>query len=160
MGISSVVADMRQLGRQSVKELNFLFRHPGWKGRPHEILVPAKGIFAGETAVRTPAVATDLVEKARSFIAENRSRRLSSADVAAQLGCSRSLLNLRFRQIAGMIVRYAIENARMDEAKRRILQGDNVQNIVAAMQFTSANQFYRIYKRHFHQTINDSIRDV
>ena len=152
MGISSVVADMRQLGRQSVKELDFLFRHPGRESRPHEVLVPAKGVFAGETVACAPAIAKKLVERAQSFIAENRVRRFSPADVAAHLGCSRSLLKLRFSQVAGKTVRQAIEDARMDEAKRRILRGDEVKSIVAAMQFTSANQFYRIYKRHFGQT--------
>ena len=156
MAISSVVADMRQLGRQSVKELDFLFRHSGGKKRPHEILVPAKGVFAGETVARAPAIATNLVERAQAFIAENRIRRLSPADVAAQLGCSRSLLKLRFRQIAGTTVRQAIEDARMDEVRRRILQGDNVKDIVSSMRFTSTNQFYRIYRRHFGQTIQAS----
>ena len=152
MAISSVVADMRQLGRQSVKELDFLFRHSGGKKRPHEILVPAKGVFSGETVASASAVAASLVEKAQSFIEENRGRRISPADVAAHLGCSRSLLKLRFRQIAGTTVRQAIEDARMAEAQRRILQGNNVKDIVATMQFTSANQFYRIYRRHFGQT--------
>lgn len=152
MAISSVVADMRQLGRQSVKELDFLFRHSSGKKRPHEILVPAKGVFAGETVARAPAIATNLVEKAQSFIAENPDCRLSPADVAAHLGCSRSLLKLRFRQIAGTTVHQAIEDARMTEAQRRILQGDKVKDIVSSMRFTSANQFYRIYRRHFGQT--------
>ena len=160
MSISSVAADMRQMGRLAVRELDFLFRHPGWKGRPHEILVPAKEVFAGESTAFRPALGARLVEEALSIIAGNPSRRLSPADVAARMGCSHSLLKLRFRQIAGMTLREAIEKARLEEARRRLLNGDSVKTVVSAMHFTSANQFYRIYKRHFGHTIRTSKQSI
>ena len=40
------VADMRQLGRQSVKELDFLFRHPGRKRRLQDAPSPSISITA------------------------------------------------------------------------------------------------------------------
>ena len=153
MSISSVAADMKQIGRLAVMELDFLFRHPGWKGRPHEILVPAKEVFGGESTNRRATSGARLVEEAQSFIAANRTRRLSPTDVAAQLGCSHSLLKLRFRQSAGMTLREAIEKARLEEAHRRLQGGESVKDVVTAMHFTSANQLYRIYKRHFGHTI-------
>ena len=158
MSISSVAADMKQMGRLAVRELDFLFRHPGWKGRPHEILVPARKVFSGESTNRRATSGARLVEEAQSFIAANRTRRLSPADVAARIGCSHSLLKLRYRQFAGMTLRDAIEKARLEEAQRRLQGGESVKAVVAAMHFTSANQLYRIYKRHFGHTVRASKR--
>ena len=53
ISISSVITNMYMMGRQAVKELDFLFRHPKWKGRPHEVLIPAKGVFVGESTARS-----------------------------------------------------------------------------------------------------------
>ena len=152
MSISSVVLNMRTMGRTAVRELEFLFTHPKWRGRPHEILIPAKEVFSGESTARSVSTAK-LVNMAQAFINSNRTRRISPDDVAAHLGCSRKLAELRFSQIGGTTLRIAIENARMEEAQNRLKRGEAVADIVKAMHFTSANQFYRIYKRHFGHTI-------
>lgn len=155
MSISSVVLNMRDMGRQSVRELDFLFRHPKWHGRQHEILIPAKGVFAGESTARS-ALATKLVKMAQEFIAGHHAEKISPDDVARHLGCSRQLAELRFSQICGKTVRRAIEDARMGEASRRLKNGEAVRDVVKAMHFTSANQFYRIYKRHFGHTLRQT----
>ena len=155
MSISSVVLNMNMMGRQAVRELDFLFRHPKWHGRPHEILIPAKDVFAGESTARSVS-ATRLVNMAQEFIAANRSVKIAPADVARHLGCSRQLAELRFSQICGKTIRKAIEDARMEEAKRRLKGGATANEIVKSMRFTSANQFYRIYKRHFGHTIRQA----
>ena len=149
--ISSVNLNMYMMGRQAMKELVFLFRHPKWKGRVHEVLIPAKEVFAGESTSRSIS-AMRLVAKALAFIAANRMRRLKPSDVFTHLGCSRQLANLRFSQVGGMTIREAIEKARMEEVQKRIRSGERVSDIVKSMQFTSANQLYRIYKRHFGHT--------
>lgn len=155
MSISSVVLNMNMMGRQAVRELDFLFRHPKWHGRPHEILIPAKDVFAGESTARSVS-ATRLVNMAQEFIAANRAVKIAPADVARHLGCSRQLAELRFSQICGKTIRKAIEDARMEEAKRRLKGGATANEIVKSMHFTSANQFYRIYKRHFGHTIRQA----
>ena len=152
MSISSVITNMRMMGRQAVKELDFLFRHPKWKGRPHEILIPAKEVFVGESTARSVSAA-HLVKIGLDFISTNRNSDLSPAEVVAHLGCSRSLAELRFSQIKGTTIRKAIEDARLDEVQRRLHGGESVSGIVTEMHFTSANQLYRIYKRHFGHTI-------
>ena len=155
MSISSVVLNMRTMGRTAVRELEFLFTHPKWRGRPHEILIPSKEVFSGESTARSVSAAK-LVNMAQAFINGNRARRISPDDVAAHLGCSRKLAELRFSQICGTTLRMAIENARMEEAQNRLKRGEAVADIVKAMGFTSANQFYRIYKRHFGRTIRQN----
>ncbi len=154
MTISSVSVNSRLLGQQAVRELEFLFRHPKWKGRPHEIVIPAGEVFVGESTARSVSAA-HLVKLAHDYINENCTRDISPADVVAHLGCSRSLAELRFSQVEGMTIRKAIENVRLNEAQRCLQNGDRVCDVVAKMRFTSANQFYRIYKRHFGHTIRE-----
>ena len=155
MSISSVIPNMRMMGQQSVRELEFLFNHPRWKGRMHEALIPVRDVFVGESTSRS-VPATRLVKMALDFIAANRMRRLTPPDVIAHLGCSRQLANLRFSQVADMTIRQAIEKTRMEEAQRWLQGRATVNSIVKAMHFTSANQFYRIYKRHFGHTIRQT----
>ena len=66
------------------------------------------------------------------------------------------LAELRFSQICGTTLHKAIEDARMEEVRRRLAGGERVNDIVKEMRFTSANQLYRIYKRHFGSTIRQS----
>ena len=155
MSISSVITNMYMMGRQAVKELDFLFRHPNWRGRTHEVLIPAKGVFVGESTARSVSAAR-LVEIGLDFIYTNRDRDLSPTEVAAHLGCSRSLAELRFSQVKSTTIRKAIENVRLDEVQRRLRNGESVSEIVKSMHLTSANQLYRIYKRHFGYTIRQS----
>lgn len=155
MTISSVVTNDRMMGRQAVRELDFLFRHPKWRGRPHEVLIPAKEVFAGESTARSTSAA-HLVKMAQDYINKNFKHNITPTDVVTHLGCSRSLAELRFSQEKGITVRCAIENARMEEVRQRIKRGDSVNSIVTSMQFTSANQLYRIYKRHFGHTLRQT----
>jgi len=151
MSISSVILNSRMMGRQSVRELDFLFRHPKWKGRPHEILIPAKSVFAGESTARSVS-ATRLVNIALKFISANCTKDLSPNDVIAQLGCSRRLAELRFSQVSGTTIHKAINDARLSEVQRRIRHGESVRGIVKSMHFKSAKQLYQMYKRHFGHT--------
>jgi AraC-like DNA-binding protein len=66
------------------------------------------------------------------------------------------LAELRFSQICEKTIRRAIEDAKMEEAKRRLKGGATANEIVKSLRFTSANQFYRIYKRHFGHTIRQA----
>ena len=152
MSISSVVINSRMMGRQAVRELDFLFRHPKSKGRPHEVLIPAKEVFAGESTSRSVSAAR-LVKIALDFISKNRQRPVTPKEVVAHLGCSRRLAELRFSQVADTTIHQAIEDARMDEVQRRLKAGANANIVAKELQFTSPNQLYRIYKRHFGSTI-------
>lgn len=155
MSISSVILNSRMMGRQAVKELDFLFRHPKWKGRPHEVLIPAKDVFAGESTARSVS-ATRLVNIALEFISANCMKDLSPNDVITHLGCSRRLAELRFAQVSGTTIHKAINNARLNEVQRRIRQGESVSGIIKEMHFASSNQLYHMYKRHFGHTIRQT----
>ena len=152
MSISSVVLNSRMMGREAVRELEFLLRHPKYKGRVRETVVPAKEIFAGESTARS-ATSARLVETAMKFISMNCARPLSTNDIVAYLGCSRRLAELRFSQILGTTIHAAIAKARMEEARRLLHNGKSVGAVAKELQFSSANQLYQAYKRHFGCTI-------
>lgn len=152
MSISSVVLNSRMLGREAVRELKFLLCHPKYKGRVREAVVEAKDVFVGESTARSASSAR-LVETAMKFIKTNCARPLSTNDVVAHLRCSRRLAELRFSQILGETIHAAISKARMNEAERRLRSGKNVATVADEMRFSSANQLYKAYKRHFGRTI-------
>ena len=158
MSISSVVLNSRMMGREAVRELEFLLRHPKYKGRVRETVVPAKEIFAGESTARSVS-ATRLVNIALDFISANCTKDLSPNDVIAHLGCSRRLAELRFSQISGTTIHKAINTARLNEVQRRIRLGESVSGVVKAMHFASAKQLYQMYKRHFGSTIRGKNSD-
>ena len=158
MSISSVVLNSRDLGREAVRELEFLLRHPKYKGRMRESLIPAKEIFVGESTARS-ATSARLVETAMKFIGMNCARPLSTNDVVAYLGCSRRLAELRFSQVLGETIHAAIAKGRMEEAERRLRNGKSVAAVAKEMQFSSANQLYQMYKRHFGCTIRGKNSD-
>jgi AraC-like DNA-binding protein len=58
--------------------------------------------------------------------------------------------------VRGTTIGKEIERERMEEARRRLDAGESVHEVVKSMQFTSANHFYRIYKRHFGHTIRQA----
>lgn len=156
MSISSVIQNSKLMGMRAVRELDFLFKHPKWKGRPHEVLIPAKGVFAGESTSRS-VTSMRLASIALDFISSNCIRNISASDVATHIGCSRRLIDMRFTEVFGSTIHKAIVKARMTEVKRRILRGERVGDIVRAMRFASANQLYQMYKRHFGHTVRQTI---
>ena len=158
MSISSVILNSRMMGREAVRELEFLLRHPKYKGRVRETVVSAKEIFAGESTARSVS-ATRLVNIALDFISANCTKDLSPNDVIAHLGCSRRLAELRFSQISGTTIHKAINTARLNEVQRRIRLGESVGSVVKAMHFASAKQLYQMYKRHFGSTIRGKNSD-
>ena len=151
MSISSVVVGLREMGAAAVRELDFLFRHPNFGGRLRETLVPASRIFTGESSMRS-AASYRVAEEALELIEKSKIRSISPTEIASQLGCSRQFADRCLSAICGKTLSKAIEDARMNEARRRLQDGCSVGAIVKSMEFTSANQFYRIYKRHFGHT--------
>ena len=143
------------MGRKAVRELDFLINHPKAKGRMHEVLIPAKGVFVGESTACSVSAAR-LVNIALEFIAANCAIDISPEDVIAHLGCSRRLAELRFSQVAGTTIHKAISSARLNEARHRIRLGESVNGIVQALHFRSANQLYQMYKRHFGHTVRQT----
>ena len=155
MSISSVVVDFRAMGVAAVRELDFLFRHPNFRGRLRETLVPAKRVFAGESSMRSTATAR-IAENAQRIIGENLTSRISPTEIAKRIGCSRQFADRCLSAVCGKPLHKAIEDARLEEVRRRIEDGATVREIAKSMHFTSANHLYRVYKRHFGSSISQA----
>ena len=143
MSISSVVIDFRTIGSAAIRELEFLFRHPNFHGRRREVLIPSKSIYIGESTMRSTTIVRT-AEAIINLINENSTSCISPNEIADRLGYSRRFADKCLSEIYGKPIHKAIEEIRLNEARRRILDGESVRNIVKSMQFTSENQFYRI----------------
>ncbi|MBQ6246466.1 MAG: substrate-binding domain-containing protein [Kiritimatiellae bacterium] len=64
------------------------------------------------------------VSRALEWIRLNATRGIDVADVVAEMGCSRSLADLRFRQAAGHTILDEIHSRRLDAAMSLLRQGD------------------------------------
>jgi LacI family transcriptional regulator len=155
MSISSVVVDFRAMGVAAVRELDFLFRHPNFRGRLRETLITAKSVFAGESSMRSTATVR-LAENTIRIIDENLTSGISPTEIAKRLGCSRQFADRSLSVVCGKPLHKAIEDARLEEVRRRLEGGATVREIAKSMHFTSANHLYRIYKRHFGHTLRQA----
>ena len=89
-----------------------------------------------------------LVQKALVFISRNALRKVSVADVAANLKISRSLLDLRFRELQGETVHSAILRLRLNEVKRRLANtADTIERISADCGWANVNSLKNAFRR-------------
>ena len=97
-----------------------------------------------------------LVQKALAYIEKNATRKTSTLDVAAHLHVSRSLLDLRFRELQGESVHDAIQSRRLGEVKRRLLSTrDSIEKISADCGWDNINSL----KNLFHKATGKSMRE-
>ena len=59
-----------------------------------------------------------LVSRAKRFINQKYASGITAQDVTKHLGCSRELIDLRFREIEGITLKAELENCRLTEVKR------------------------------------------
>lgn len=152
--ISSVLPNFFELGRQCVHELDFLFRHPNRRSRPHEIVIPAQTVIRRQSSASSH-INVMLVENAQDYIRSKAETALRADDVACHLGRSRPFVERKFKEITGQSLRQAIEAERLKRAaKLHKCEHLSVQEIADRLNFTSANQLSRIYMRHFGQSLS------
>ena len=152
MTISSVIVEFKALGIAAINELEFLFRKPNFHGRRREVLIPANGIYNGESTIRS-ATTAHIAEDAIRLIHDNLADGISPNEIANHLGYSRRFVDMCVSSAYGKPLYKAIEDIRLAEAQRQLQAGNSVRDIVKSMHFSSANQFYRIFKRHFGKTV-------
>lgn len=151
--LSSIDPGLEEEGFKAAAELDSLLnaRYP----RPCKqlFLPPLRVVERESTAVLLPAVA--LIKKATAFINGNVSKRIKVPDVVREMKVSRSLAELRFRQIQGESIRSAIENRRLSMAKRLIENTDcRILEIVNSCGFSNRRQMERAFLRRFGESIS------
>ena len=118
--ISSVAINFREMGRVAAAELDALIRNPRRKGAS-ELIVPAGPIVPRRSTARRPR-SEALVAAINKGIAEHAFEPLRVMDLTKDLGCSRRLAELRFRQAEGVSIRQKIEKLRREKAVRLLAE--------------------------------------
>ena len=104
-----------KMGLRAAREMNALLR-----GRPAPktpIYIPPVSVME-RTSTKPVLPATTLIRRAKSYIKTHGCERIGVADIVGHLGVSRRLAELRFRQMEGKSLRQALEEHRLEEAKR------------------------------------------
>ena len=91
-----------------------------------------------------------LVQKALAWIERHATSPITTAEIAAHLHVSRSLLDLRFRELQHETVHEAVVRIRLAELKRRLLATrDTIEKITADCGWSNANAAKNLFKRRF-----------
>jgi len=90
------------------------------------------------------------VEKAREYIAAHACDGIRPNDVIAHVGVSRSLLNLRFRQVCGKSINEDIQEIRLAEVRRLLGQTNRtILQIGRDCGFNDPDNLKRLFKRRY-----------
>lgn len=151
--LSSFQLPFRDLGYKAAETLDWMLRK---KNPPRRtIRVAGTHLFERGSSAHIPP-ATALVEKARTYIAEHACEGIRVDDVAAHIGVSRSLLDLRFRQVCDKAVLEDILDVRLSEVKR-LLEKTNrtILQIGLDCGFNDPDNLKRLFKKRFGMSMRD-----
>ena len=151
--LSSFQLPFHELGYRAAQTLDRLLQNR--KTSQRTIRIGGTRLFErGSTAHIPPATA--LVENARTYIAEHACEGIRATDVVAHVGVSRSLLDLRFRQVCGKSVLEEILDVRLAEVRRQLKETDNtILQIGRDCGFRDMRNFKRLFKSRFGMSMRD-----
>ena len=147
--ITSILPGHVKMGYRAASELAKLLKPRRASATPKPIYIPPVSVI--ERASTKPVLpATTLIARAKAYIAEHGCERIGIADVSGHLGVSRRLAELRFRQMEGKSIRRAIEDHRMEEAKRLLAKTSlSVTAIAERIGFSGQNRLSHVFKARF-----------
>ena len=144
--LSSVAVDFECEGYAAARELQaMMLRHRVPNRR--EVLCGVKEVVfrASTSAMKTPAA---LVQRAKEYIDRHALEGITAADVVARLHVSRSLADLRFREVTGTSILEAILERRLGEVKRLLHDTDmRISEIAARCGYRDANYLKNLFKK-------------
>lgn len=152
--LTSILPGHFEMGFSAAKELGRLFAAK--KGcKCHFVHIPPNKVVERESAASlTPALT--LVMRAKAFIASRAAKGMTVQEVVRHLGCSRNLLDLRFKEIEGITVHAAIENTRMKSVMHLVETTNRpVAAIASQCGFKSPNRLTHLFKQRFGKSIRD-----
>ena len=145
--ISSVQPDFHREGYLAAQHLDRMMRRPSLIPRPSTLAVGIAQIVHRESTY-PPSNSGILIQKAVAFIGRNAQKKLSVADVARHLKISRSLLDLRFRELQHETVHDAIIRARIETVKQKLATGDDtIEKISADCGWSNANSLKNAFRK-------------
>ena len=145
--LSSVDPSFEREGYEAAAALERLMCRNSRAARAQRI--EPTGIVEREST-RSKSFGAALVDRATRFIEASADRPITARDVAMQLGVSRQLLALRFRQFLHRSVRETIIATRLGKAEQLLRQTSlGLSSIAQQCGFKSANYLTHVFKRHF-----------
>ena len=150
VSLSSLRPDFTLAGRKAAEELDRMMRRPVPPRKTGTVTVLGNNEFIQRASTSAASSAGPLVQKALSFIENNSRRGIGVKDVQDHLKVSRSLMDLRFREIRGESVLTVILNTRLRELKRMLHESDDpIESITRQLGWSSANYPKNLFRKHF-----------
>lgn len=149
--ISSVQPDFKREGRMAAQLLDRAMAHTRTRRPPTDgvVLVGVRQVVLRGSTVPLSHTGK-MIQRALAFIERNATRKVSVPDVARHLKVSRSLLDLRFRELQRETVHDAIVRIRLDEVKRRLrATGDTIDQVTTACGWENPNTLKALFRRRF-----------
>jgi LacI family transcriptional regulator len=157
--LSSISLNAEGAGYQAAQLLEQMMMQPGKNLQKH-INVHAVGVVTRQS---TDIVAVDDpgLSKALRFIHDNRGAATTVADVVDHAGISRRGLEKRFRQFLRRSILDEIQNVRLDEAKRLLLDSSlSITYVALSAGFTNSAYFSQFFHKRVGMTPRQYRREL
>lgn len=152
--LSSVLPNHEMLGYTAARELHRLLN----RGKTNSTILIRNSVreIFNRDSTRVVQPAEHIIRNAKAFILQHAAENITPRDVVRHLGVSRTLVDLRFRELNAVSLRQQIALARVGEIKRRLMTTkDSLTQIARACGFTGSPALSRYFKRETGMTPND-----
>ena len=154
--ITSITPNHARIGELAAKALKKLMQAPAKAKSPIEIMSLSNHKIIERQSTKPISPIAQIINRAESFIRENATNGISVADVAADLGVSRRLADLRYRQATGKSILEAILDCRFDEMKRLLQFTDiPVGKIIASCGFNTVSNAKSLFKKRYGMSMSE-----
>lgn len=152
--LSSIRPAHVEAGQEAAAMLERLMRKP--PSRTPLLKVCPECTIIERESTRHVSPASHIVEQALITMKENLSTPLRVDGLAKQLGVSRSLLDLRFRELHGESVYRTYMQLKLDEISQRLLTSSvSIGKVAASLSLYDLTQLGRLFKRRFGVTMSE-----
>ena len=151
--LSSIHPDFSEMGYAAAKEMAALM-----SGRSRGVarIITGNPAMTHRESTAPRSSAGMLVRRADEIIASRAHEDICSDAIAADLGISRRLLDLRYRQINGMSVREAVIRARIERARRLLAySGHSIGTICRLCGYRTESYFGGLFSAREGMTMNE-----
>jgi LacI family transcriptional regulator len=154
--ITSITPNHARIGELAARTLKKIMQSPLKAKSPIEIMSPSSHKIIERQSTKPISPIAQIINRAESFIRENATNGISAADVAADLGVSRRLADLRFRQAAGKSILEAILDCRFDEMKRLLRVTDiPVGKVITSCGFKTVSNAKSLFKKRYGMSMSE-----
>ena len=152
--LSSILPNHEQLGYAAARVLNNLMTGRHVRSSSPFLVKPVK-VVERESAIAS-APAAHLLSRATAYIRKNAAKGIKVKDVAAFLGVSRRLADLRFQQFSGETINETITRHRLDAVKKFLATTNRpIKTITEECGYTDPSHLKVLFKQRFGCTMSE-----